>query len=130
MPPADFLIRDATADDAGPLLEIYAPFVTDTAISFEIEVPTVEDFRGRMESAQSRWAWLVAEHDGAVIGYAYATAFRSRAAYRWSAETSAYVRDGHRGRGVAKRLYEELLGRLKMKGYCNAYAGIAMPNDA
>jgi phosphinothricin acetyltransferase len=123
-------IRDATAEDAQSLLEIYLPFVRDTAVSFETEPPTVRDFESRIESAQSRWAWLVGEEEGRVIGYAYATAFRSRAAYRWSAETSAYVREGHRGRGVAKRLYVELLKVLGDKGYCNAYAGIALPNEA
>lgn len=123
-------IRDATPDDAASLLEIYRPFVHQTSVSFEGEPPGVEEFRARMANAQSRWAWLVAERDGVVAGYAYATSFRSRAAYRWTTETSAYVREGHRGTGIAKRLYTELLATLAKKGFCNAYAGITLPNEA
>lgn len=123
-------IRDATPEDAASLLEIYSSFVRDTSVSFENEPPSLEEFRSRIANAQTRWAWLVAAREGVVAGYAYATAFRTRAAYRWTAETSAYVGDGHRGKGVAKRLYAELLAALTRRGYCNAYAGITLPNEA
>lgn len=125
----DLLIRDARPGDVPALLDIYRPFVTDTAVSFELEPPTLSEFASRVASAQSQWAWLVAEVDGQIAGYAYASAFRTRAAYRWTAETSAYVREGYRGRGVASALYRRLLEVLAGKGFCNAYAGIALPND-
>lgn len=127
---SDLEIRDAEARDAPALLDIYRPFITDTAVSFEEEPPMVADFAARIASAQTRWAWLVAEKDGEIAGYAYASAFRTRAAYRFTAETSAYVHPKHRGRGVAGALYRRLFEVLIAKGFCNAYAGIAMPNDA
>ena len=126
----DFTIRDARPEDAAALLDIYRPFVIDTTVSFELEPPTVGEFQRRIASAQSQWAWLVAECDGTIAGYAYASAFRTRAAYRWTTEASAYVHSAHRGRGIASALYRRLFEVLVAKGYCNAYAGIALPNDA
>ena len=123
-------IRDARPDDAAALLDIYRPFVTETTVSFELEPPTVAEFERRIASAQSEWAWLVAERHGDVAGYAYASAFRTRAAYRWTVEVSAYVHPTHRGQGIAGALYRRLFGVLIARGYCNAYAGIALPNDA
>jgi phosphinothricin acetyltransferase len=123
-------IRDANAADAPALLAIYSPFVTDTAVSFEREPPSVEEFAQRMATAQSRWAWLVAEQAGRIAGYAYGSSFRQRAAYRWSVEVSAYLDPAFRGQGVGRALYERLLAILVEKGYCTAYAGIALPNDA
>jgi phosphinothricin acetyltransferase len=123
-------IRSATPDDAEALLAIYRPFVLDTAISFELEVPSLEEFRGRIERALEGWAWLVAEHDRRILGYAYATPHRSRGAYRWSVEPSVYVAAGSHRRGIGKSLYEALMPILADKGYCNAYAGITLPNDA
>lgn len=130
MPPDRLHIRDATPDDAEPLAAIYRPFVTDTTVSFELEPPSADEFAQRIASAQSRWAWLVAEEDGRVAGYAYASSFRPRAAYRWSVEMSAYLAPAHRGRGVARALYERLIEILVEKGYCTAYAGITLPNEA
>ena len=126
----DINIRDARPDDAAAMLDIYRPFVMDTSVSFELTPPTVSEFEARIASAQTQWAWLVAEHAGVVAGYAYASAFRTRAAYRFTVETSAYVHPDHRGRGIAGALYRELFEVLREKGYCNAYAGIALPNDA
>lgn len=123
-------IRPAHLGDAALLLEIYRPFVTDTAVSFELQPPSVDEFEGRIARALDQWAWLVAENERGPVGYAYATSYRSRGAYRWSVETSAYVRADHRGQGLGKRLYQELLPILAEKGYCTAYAGIALPNDA
>ena len=122
-------IRDATSADAEALLAIYRPFVTDTTVSFELEPPTVDELAQRILSAQSKWAWLVAEQDGRVAGYAYATSFRPRAAYQWSVEMSAYLDAAYRGRGVARALYERLIEILVGKGYCTAYAGITLPNE-
>lgn len=127
---AELLIRDATAEDAASMVAIYGPFVTDTAVSFELEAPSVEEFSQRILAAQSRWAWLVAESGGAAIGYAYASSFRPRAAYQWSVETTAYLAPSCRGQGVGRALYERLLGILAGKGYCTAYAGITLPNEA
>ena len=124
------IIRDARGSDAPALLDIYRPFVTDTAVSFELEPPTVAEFEARIISAQSQWAWLVGERNGQVAGYAYASAFRTRAAYRLTVESSAYVHPAHRGHGVAGALYRRLFEVLTGQGYCNAYAGIALPNDA
>lgn len=126
----DLIIRDASQGDAKALLDIYAPFVTDTAVSFELEPPTVAEFAARIASAQTRWSWLVAERDGQIAGYAYASAFRTRAAYRLTVEASAYVHPAHRGLGLAGALYRRLFEGLAEMGYCNAYAGIALPNDA
>jgi phosphinothricin acetyltransferase len=117
-------------EDVASLLAIYRPFVTDTAVSFELEPPSAEEFAERIRTAQLEWAWLVAEIGGVVAGYAYASSFRARAAYRWSVETSAYLAPGHRGHGVGRALYEKLLGILVAKGYCTAYAGITLPNEA
>lgn len=123
-------IRDATAGDAEGLLAIYRPFVTDTAVSFELEPPTVDEFAARIAKAQSKWAWLVAERDGALAGYAYGSSFRERVAYQWSVEMSAYLAPAFRGQGVARDLYARLAELLAAKGYCTAYAGIALPNEA
>jgi len=124
------LIRSATPADADALLDIYRPFIEHSAVSFETETPTVEQFAARIAKAVDGWAWLVAEEDGECLGYAYATTHRERAAYRWSVETSAYVHPGHHRKGVGKSLYAELFERLSGKGFCNAFAVITLPNDA
>ena len=124
------LIRHATKADAPALLALYRPYVENTTISFELEAPSVEEFVDRIAKTVSGWAWLVAEQQGRCIGYAYASAHRERAAYRWSVETSAYVHPEHRRCGIARTLYSHLFEELKHKGYCNAFAGVALPNDA
>ena len=126
----DLKIRDAVGADTEALLAIYRPFVMETPVSFELTPPSVEEFEQRIVAAQSRWAWLVAELGDEVLGYAYGSSFGSRAAYQWSVETSAYVRGAHHGRGVGKELYRRLLSDLAEKGYCTAYAGITLPNQA
>lgn len=122
-------VRDATEADAPALLDIYRPFVQRTAVSFELEPPGVAEFAGRIAKALAGWAWLVAEDDGRLLGYAYGSAHRERAAYRYSTETSVYVAEGARGRGVGRRLYAALFDRLAERGYCNALAVIALPNE-
>jgi len=128
--PAGVSIRAATAADAAALLDIYRPFVEATAVSFETEVPTVDAFAARIDKALARWQWLVAEADGRVLGYAYGSTHRERAAYRWSVEVSAYVAEHGRRRGVGRMLYLRLFDALAQQGYCNAYAGVALPNPA
>ncbi|MVN75339.1 GNAT family N-acetyltransferase [Hymenobacter sp. HMF4947] len=127
-PPAPYIIRDATPADVAPMLAIYAPFVAGTTISFEYEVPTLADFAGRVQKVQRSLPWLVAESNGQVIGYAYASAHRERAAYQWSADSSVYVQAAHHGAGVARQLYAQLFARLTQLGYVNVYAGITQPN--
>jgi phosphinothricin acetyltransferase len=123
-------IRSATPADAAALLCIYAPLVEFTAISFELAPPTVEDFAARIEKAIANWAWLVAELNGQCVGYAYASLHRERPAYRWSVETSAYVATSARRQGLGALLYRQLFAALASRGYCNAFAGIALPNAA
>lgn len=122
----DLSIRQAGTDDAPALLEIYAPYVLDTCISFEAAPPTLEQFQARMNSI----VWLLAEVEGKVLGYAYASRHRERAAYAWSVEVSVYVDRDSRGGGVGRALYDALLEELKRSGYCHAYAGITLPNEA
>jgi L-amino acid N-acyltransferase YncA len=124
------MVRDATAADAAACAAIYAPYVTDTAISFELEPPTVEEMAARIEAALRTHAWLVAEADGRVVGYAYAGPFKSRAAYRWSCEVSVYLERGSRRRGLGRALYAALFERLTELGYRTAVAGMTLPNEA
>ncbi len=127
---ATTLIRPATDGDAAALLEIYRPFVDTTAISFEIEVPTVSDFSQRIAKAVQGWEWLVAEVSGEPVGYAYGSTHRAREAYRHSVETSVYVHEDYHRQGIARALYTQLLTKLSERGFANAYAGITLPNEA
>ncbi len=112
-------------DDAQELLDIYAPYVEKTAISFEYEVPSVNEFRKRIESISGRYPYIVAELGGRIVGYAYAGIFKDRAAYDWSVETTIYVKEGFHGLGIGQTLYDELERRLKDKGIRNLYACVA-----
>ncbi len=123
-------IRPASALDAPALLAIYVPFVTGTAISFETVPPDVGEFAARIAKANAKWSWLTATIDGRCVGYAYGSSHRERAAYRYSVETSVYVHPDFQRRGVARALYARLLAALSERGYCNAFAGIALPNEA
>lgn len=126
----ELTVRDAVDADAPTLLAIYAPFVERSTVSFETAVPSIDDFVERMRRCSRGWAWLVAEQAGRCVGYAYGSAHRERAAYRWSVETSAYVDPAWQRRGVAGSLYRALFRRLATRGSCNAYAGVTLPNDA
>jgi L-amino acid N-acyltransferase YncA len=121
------MIREATSEDAAAIAAIYAPLVTDTIVSFEEEAPSAAEMRERIAASH---AWLVAEENGEVLGYAYAARFHPRAAYRWSAEASIYLAPDARGRGIGKRLLAELLDRLKEKGFVHVFGGTALPNPA
>ncbi len=127
----DFNIRVATVQDTKELLNIYEYYVLNTAISFEYEVPTVEEFRTRIENTLSKYPYLVAEstseNKNEIIGYAYASEFKSRPAYDWAVETSIYVKNGLTKSGVGKRLYQELEKYLKMQNITNMNACIAVP---
>jgi L-amino acid N-acyltransferase YncA len=127
----DFQIRDADpARDAAACAAIYAPHVDDSAVSFEEQAPGEEEMAARIERYGPSHAWLVAEREEEVVGYAYATAFNERPAYRWSTSVSVYVGDGARGEGLGRALYEALFDRLRERGYRMACAGITLPNEA
>jgi phosphinothricin acetyltransferase len=124
-------IRPATPDDAAAIQAIYAPIVRDTAISFETDVPGVDEMRARIVATTAQYPWLVGlDEAGQVCGYVYASRYAERQAYRWSVGVTAYVRSDQRGRGVGRTLYRELLAQLTALGYCQAYAGITLPNPA
>ena len=122
------IIRLATPADSAAILSIYAPFITNTVITFEYDVPSVMDFRQRISSILQKYPWLVCEIDGAIAGYAYASAFHQRAAYNWSVDLSIYIHPLYHGKKIAQALYSALLEMLRLQGYCNAYAGITLPN--
>jgi L-amino acid N-acyltransferase YncA len=122
-------IRVAELGDAQQVLEIYAPFCIATPVSFETEVPSVEEMRRRIAATLEFFPWLIAEDGGRVLGYAYASRHRERAAYRWSADVSAYVREGERGKGIGRALYTPLFAILRLQGIYNVLAGITLPND-
>jgi L-amino acid N-acyltransferase YncA len=123
-------MRTATLDDAEQVLEIYAPFCVATPISFETEAPSVDEIRRRIAAALEFFPWLIAEDGGRILGYAYASRHRERAAYRWSADVSAYVCEGSRGKGVGRALYTSLFAILRLQGIHNILAGITLPNPA
>ncbi len=124
-------LRVARASDAGAVAAIYRPVVERTTISFELTPPSEEEMRQRITSVLPQLPWLVSEDEnGKVNGYSYASRHRERAAYQWSVDTTVYVREDSRGKGVGKRLYAALLHILKDLGYVQAYAGIALPNAA
>ncbi len=123
-------IRVATEGDAAACAAIYARYVTDTAITFEEEPPSVARMAGRMAAAADRHAWLVATDAERVVGYAYGAPFRSRPAYRWSCLSSVYLEWGRRRTGSGRALYTALLDLLADRGYRTAVAGITLPNEA
>lgn len=123
-------IRVAEEADAAGMLEIYAPVVQETAISFETRPPTVAEFQGRIRARLERRLWLVGDDAGEIAGYAYATQFNPRESYVWAVGVSVYVHPGRRGRGIAGGLYTALFGGLAMQGYCAAVARIILPNPA
>ncbi|HEX7491641.1 MAG TPA: GNAT family N-acetyltransferase [Candidatus Limnocylindrales bacterium] len=125
-----WIIRDAVPEvDADACRAIYAPYVREASVSFEEQVPTVDDFRGRIEVARASHAWLVLEDAGVVVGYAYASQHRTRAAYRWAVDVTVYVAQSHHRRGAGRSLYAELFTRLRQLGYQVACAGITLPNE-
>jgi L-amino acid N-acyltransferase YncA len=123
-------IRDASAADAGACAAIYAPYVTDTAISFEAEPPTPAQMAERIAAAQRAHAWVVLEDGGRVVGYAYGGPHKERAAYRWACEVSVYLEPGRRRSGAGRALYEALFERLAARGYRMLLAGMTLPNPA
>lgn len=123
-------IRQAVASDAEKILAIYRPIVEATAISFELVPPSLEEIASRIASVLNTHEWLVAYNSSGIAGYAYASQYRPREAYRFTTETTVYVKADQRGKGVAKTLYDALLESLGSREFRRAYAGIALPNAA
>jgi phosphinothricin acetyltransferase len=123
------VIRFAQPQDAPALLEIYRPYVEETPISFETEVPSVQEFGKRMETFSQKFPYLVAQENGVLLGYAYAHAFHQRAAFDWTVETSIYVRMDARGQHIGTALYGALLRLLKAQGVETACAVVTIPNE-
>lgn len=123
-------LRLARPWDAADIQAIYAPIVRETVISFEMDAPTIEHMAQRIRDTLPTHPWLVAEQDGQLLGYAYASPHRPRAAYGWSVDVSIYVAECARRHGVGRQLYEALFQILRQQGFVMAYGGIALPNDA
>lgn len=123
-------IRRATSEDTAPIRDIYAPFVESTPVSFEVEVPSVEEIEERIRSRRPEYPWLVCESGETVVGYAAADSLRSTPPYRWTVELSVYVAAENRRRGIGTGLYTSLLAVLEEQGYCSAYAVTTLPNPA
>jgi phosphinothricin acetyltransferase len=124
------MIRSAKPEDAAAIAEIYNHYILNSVISFEEETVSGREMRGRMADVRKMYPWLVYEENGAIAGYAYATPWKNRSAYRHAAETTIYVDKAKLGQGIGTRLYEPLLQTLRDRGDLHVVmAGIALPND-
>lgn len=120
--------RPATVEDSDAILEIYRPYIESTEVTFETAVPTKEQFRERVAAILERYPYVVAELDEEIVGYCYASSYRSRAGFLWTAELSVYVRQDCRKQGIGTHLYGILLDFLRMQGFCNAVSVVSHPN--
>ena len=123
----NIIIRTATVEDAEEILNIYAYYVKNTAITFEYDVPSLEEFRRRIEKTLQKYPYLVILEQGNIVGYAYAGAFKERAAYDWSVEMTVYIARDAKRLGLGRKIYEELERQLKEMGILNLYACIGDP---
>ncbi|MFZ6643682.1 arsinothricin resistance N-acetyltransferase ArsN1 family B [Undibacterium sp. TC4M20W] len=124
------MIRPATAADAAAIINIYNHYIATTTISFEENPVTEQEMAQRIKDVSASLPWYVEEQDGVVIGYAYATPWRARSAYRFSVESTVYVAASHAGKGIGKRLYQTLIADLRQRGIHVIIGGIAQPNAA
>lgn len=124
-----FVIRRAAADDAAALLDIYAPYIRETAITFEYDVPAAEEFAARIGDIARTHPYLVCERDGRPVGYAYAHNIRERAAYDWAAELSVYLAPAAQGQGAGTALYRCLIDLLAMQNLRILYGCVTLPNE-
>ena len=122
------IIRYAEPQDVPQMLSIYAPYITDSAITFESVLPTNTEFEDRLNAVTTGFPWLICEEQGIILGYAYAARHRDRIAYQWSVESSVYVSPDAQGKGVARHLYQAMIAILKLQGIVNIYALITVPN--
>ena len=122
-------IRIAREEDAEALLSIYAYYVKNTAVSFEYEVPSLEEFRERIRHTLPQYPYLVAEENDRIIGYVYAGRFHPRAAFQWAAEASIYIDEAHHGKGLGRLFYEKLEDILRRQNVTNVYAVVATPME-
>lgn len=123
------IIKRVTIDDAQELLDIYSYYVEQTAVSFEYETPSLEEFKERIVNISSKYPYIKAEDNGKIVGYAYATTFKARKAYDWSVETTIYIDKNQRNKGIGRELYETLEKSLKNMGILNLNACIASPKE-
>ncbi|MFL5741001.1 MAG: arsinothricin resistance N-acetyltransferase ArsN1 family B [Flavisolibacter sp.] len=123
-------VRIAAPADAPAIIDIYAPYVLATSISFESEVPSVQEMEKRIDACLTKFPWIICELDGKVAGYVYASSHREREAYQWTCECSVYIHPDYKGKGVGSQLYKALFALLTVQGMRTAYAGITLPNDA
>ena len=124
----EYNTRFIRPDDAQRVLDIYAPSMEHTNISFEYEVPTPAAFMQRIETITAEYPWLVCEHNGEIVGYAYAGQHRARTAYKWSVESAIYMAEDFCGKGAGKLLYNMLFDLLRQQGFVNVFAGMTLPN--
>jgi L-amino acid N-acyltransferase YncA len=124
----ELILRAADPSDADQIAAIYAPYVRETPITFEVEAPSGAEMRERMRAVGATYPWLVCSAARGVLGYAYAGRHRERAAYQWSVDVSVYVERGAHRRGIGGALYAALLPLLAEQGFYNAYGGITLPN--
>ena len=122
------MLRDATIQDIPAIWDIYRPYILNTAITFEYDVPTLAQFEDRFRAITREFPWLVWEEDGEILGYAYGSRAFERAAYGWDADLSIYLRQGCSGRGIGRALYETLEQRLAAQGYYVLYALVTSAN--
>lgn len=124
-----FTIRLADINDSSDFVKIYGPYVKNTSITFEYEVPSEEEFKNRIQKISSKYPWIVCEIDGKVAGYAYASQFRERIAYTWTVELSIYISQDYQRNRIGTALYRTLIELLRLQGYYTAYAVITHPNE-
>ena len=122
-------IRVATELDAKQILEIYSPYVLNSACTFETELPSLDQFQQRISNTLASHPWLVCLAEDRIAGYAYASKHREREAYQWTCECSVYVHDEFKGKAIGKKLYTALFRILQFQGFRNVYAGITQPNQ-
>ncbi|MBK9247554.1 MAG: N-acetyltransferase [Ignavibacteria bacterium] len=123
-----YSIRLISESDTESVLAVYAPFILNSDVTFEYEVPTVVEFAERISSHTVEFPWLVCLSGDCIVGYAYAGKHRTRAAYQWSPELTVYLSEDVQGKGIARILYETLFAILKLQGYYTVFAGVTMPN--
>ncbi|MCF8237738.1 MAG: GNAT family N-acetyltransferase [Saprospiraceae bacterium] len=130
IPPDSVWIRNASPEDAGPVANIYNAYIAHSVATFELDPVSAEEMKSRIMQVQQGHPWLVAERNEEIIGYAYASAWKARAAYQHTVETTIYLDPAHLNRGTGYQLYQQLLQVLKHQGRHVAIGGIALPNPA